>query len=111
MTQQSIENILVYCSSNSNKKETKCPLHEENTLVKERNTTIDVACALQRFNIPNEIIKTLRTYHKFQTKVHHSNNTKNDKNESSIDIFLTEFEETVNKINIEGNILFWKSYI
>lgn len=97
MTQQSIENILVFSSNDNNK--TKCLLHEENTcqLIQEHNVTY----ALQHFNVPNEIIRALRIYHTFlKTKTNNSNDVKKDKNKKSIDIFLREFETTVSNMNV-----------
>jgi len=91
MTQQSIESVSIspeYIKNN-------CPLHGNNARqsVQEQIVAIDVVEALRHFNVPNDIIKVLRTYHAFlKTEADSLSDTKDDRYKKSVDTFLKEFE-------------------
>lgn len=99
MTRQSTENVSI--SSPENIKN-DCPLHGNNARqsVQEQIIAIDVVEALQHFNVPNDIVKVLRTYHAF-LKTEAENDTKENRYKKSVNIFLKEFEAMVSNINAE----------
>lgn len=94
MAQKFTESALV--SSSDCDKINNCSLHDGNQLV-ERTIMINTAEALHHFNIPNEIVKTLRASHIFLKDTGTSNLhfTKEDKAQKSINNFLKEFEAMV----------------
>lgn len=83
-----------------------CPLHGNNAQsVQEQIVAIDVVEALRHFNVPNEIVKVLRTYHAFlKTETDNLNDIKKDRYTKSIDTFLNEFEAMVSNINVRRDI-------
>ncbi|XP_012063844.1 PREDICTED: uncharacterized protein LOC105627168 [Atta cephalotes] len=92
MTRQSTENISI--SSPGNIKN-DCPLHgnDVHQSIQEQIVTIDVVEALQHFNVPNEIVKVLRTYYSFlKTETDSSNDINEDRFQKSVNTFLKEFE-------------------
>lgn len=100
MTRQSTENASISSPENMN----DCPLHGNNARqsVQEQIIAIDVVEALQHFNVPNDIIKVLRTYHAFlKTEADNSNDAKENRYKKSVNIFLQEFETMVSNINAE----------
>ncbi|XP_012527683.1 uncharacterized protein LOC105831813 [Monomorium pharaonis] len=92
MVRQSTENALISFPENANN---DCPLHGNNACqsVQEQIVAIDVVEALQHFNVPNEIVKVLSTYHAFLKTNVDLSHTKENKYKKSIDNFLKEFEE------------------
>lgn len=106
MTRHSTEN-----SSLSSPEDIKndCPLHGNNALqsVQEQIIAIDVVEALQHFNVPNDIVKILRTYHMFlKTEADNLNDTKEDRYKISVNTFLKEFETMVSNINVRKVLAF-----
>lgn len=89
-----------------------CPLHDAHQFVQERIATIDVVEALRYFNVPNDIVKVLRSYYRFlKTEINDSNDTKESRYEKSRDAFLKEFEAMVSKReSTEGSDIFLKLY-
>ncbi|KAL6449340.1 hypothetical protein ACFW04_000744 [Cataglyphis niger] len=90
-TRQSTENALIP----SLNYKTDCPLHgsDAHQFIQERIATIDVVEALRYFNVPNDIVKVLRSYYAFlKTETDDSNDTKENRYEKSRDAFLKEFE-------------------
>lgn len=99
MTRQSTENTSI--SSPGNIKN-DCPLHGNNghQSVQEQIVAIDVVEALRHFNVPNEIVKVLRTYHAFlKTEADDSNDINEDRFQKSVNTFLKEFEAMVSDVN------------
>ncbi|XP_039306213.1 uncharacterized protein LOC105198689 isoform X2 [Solenopsis invicta] len=88
---QSTENALISFPENA---KNDCPLHGNNAcqFVQEQIVAIDVVEALRYFNVPNEIVKVLRTYYSFLKTEVDLNDIKEDRYERSIDTFLKEFE-------------------
>lgn len=78
-----------------------CPLHgnDARQFIQERIATIDLVEALRYFNVPNDIVKVLRSYHAFlKTETDDdSNDTKENRYEKSRDAFLKEFKAMVSK--------------
>lgn len=102
MAQKFTESALVFSSDSS--KTNNCPLHDGNQFV-ERMIMVDATEALRHFNVPNEIVKTLRASHAFlkNTDTSNLNVTKEDKAQKSINNFLKEFEAMVsNATHMEG---------
>jgi len=98
MTRQSTENISI--SSPGNIKN-DCPLHgnDGHQSIQEQIVTIDVVEALQHFNVPNEIVKVLRTYYSFlKTEADSSNDINEDRFQKSVNTFLKEFEAMVSNV-------------
>jgi len=96
MTRQSTESTSISSPEND------CPLHgnNERQIVHEQIVAIDVVEALRHFNVPNEVVKVLRTYHAFlKTESDNLNDTKEDRYKKSVDTFLKEFEAMVSNVN------------
>lgn len=95
---QSTENALISFPENA---KNDCPLHGNNAcqFVQEQIVAIDVVEALRYFNVPNEIVKVLRTYYSFLKTEVDLNDIKEDRYERSIDTFLKEFEAMVSNVN------------
>jgi len=96
MTRQSTESTSISSPEND------CPLHgnNERQTVHEQIVAIDVVEALRHFNVPNEIVKILRTYHAFlKTEADNLNDIKEDRYKKSVDTFLKEFEAMVSNVN------------
>lgn len=74
-----------------------CLVHKENYSVQEKLTSIDLIEALYYFDVPNEIVKILRTYHALLKTETHSLRSKDSKTTRSIDSFLNKFEAMVSK--------------
>lgn len=92
MTRQSTESTSTSLPENI---KNDCPLHGNNLRqsVQEQIVAIDVVEALRYFNVPNEIVKVLRTYHAFlKTDADDLSDTKEDRHKKSVDTFLKEFE-------------------
>lgn len=80
-----------------------CPLHNAHQFVQERIATIDIVEALRYFNVPNDIVKVLRSYYGFlKTEINDSNDTKENRYGKSRDAFLKEFEAMVSKRESTG---------
>lgn len=105
MTRQSTENTSI---SPENIK-IDCPLHGNNARqsVQEQIIAIDVVEALRHFNVPNDIVKVLKTYHAFlKTEADNLNDTKEDRYKKSVNTFLKEFEAMVS--NAERSMKLYK---
>ncbi|KAG5322628.1 PDI isomerase, partial [Pseudoatta argentina] len=92
MTRQSTESTSM--SSPGNIKN-NCPLHgnDGHQSIQEQIIAIDVVEALRYFNVPNEIVKVLRTYYAFlKTEADSSNDINEDRFQKSVNTFLKEFE-------------------
>lgn len=76
-----------------------CPLHGDDAhqFIQERIATIDVVEGLRYFNVPNDIVKVLRSYHVFLKTETNDSNDKEDRYGKSRDAFLKEFEAMVSK--------------
>lgn len=99
MTQQSTESVSISPEHVKN----DCPLHGNNARqsVQEQIVAIDVVEALRHFNVPNDIVKVLRTYHAFlKTEADSLSDTKDDRYKKSVDTFLKEFEAMVSNVNV-----------
>lgn len=88
-TRQSTESAFI-----PDRDQINCPLHGDDArqFVQEQIAAIDVVEALQYFNVPNDIVKVLRSYHQFLKTETNDSNDKVDKYEKSRDNFLKEFE-------------------
>lgn len=97
MARQSTESASISSPENT---KNDCPLHENNAhqSVQEQIVAIDVVEALRHFNVPNEIVKVLKTYHAFlKTETDNLNDIKEDRYTKSVDTFLNEFEAMVSR--------------
>lgn len=95
-TRQSTESALIPSLNHK----IDCPLHgsDARQFTQERIATIDVVEALRYFNVPNDIVKVLRSYHAFlKTETDDSNDIKENRYKKSRDAFLKEFEAMVSK--------------
>lgn len=103
MTRQSTKSASISSAENINN---DCPLHGNNPSrqsVQEQIVAIDVVEALQYFNVPNDIVKVLRTYHAFlKTEADNLSDTKEDRYKKSAGTFLKEFEGMVSNVQKEG---------
>lgn len=77
----------------------KCPLHEDVIAAQftyEQNfITIDVVDGLNTFNIPGEIIKSLKAYHTYLNNEFSGVPIDNGKQQKMLNKFLTEFNKMV----------------
>lgn len=92
ITRSSTENAL---TSSLDSNMFNCSVHGENYSVQENLTSIDLVKALCYFDVPNEIVKILRTYHAFLKTETHSLRFEDSKSAKSIDNFLNKFEAMV----------------
>lgn len=100
-TRQSTESAFI---PSPDRDKTNCPLHGDDAcqFVQEQIAAIDVVEALRYFNVPNDIVKVLRSYHVFLKTETNDSNDKEDKYEKSRDTFLKEFEAMVSKREIKN---------
>ncbi|XP_035728339.1 uncharacterized protein LOC118444300 isoform X1 [Vespa mandarinia] len=95
-------------STNINRKD--CPLHGENvTQFTEEILSMDIVDALDKFDIPKEILKVLRVYHLYVKFEHTQESVNNLQHRTAAAGFLKEFEKmNENKKNYseeENNIV------